>query len=430
MTGAHPAGDTPPSDQKSPTLSRRRLLGVAGATAVGGLAIGASTAAVIATRDDDHPSSGVVVPFRGAHQAGIATPAQDRLLFASYDLSATAERDDVISMLKEWTLAAERMSQGDPVGEPAASEYSPPTDTGEAEGLHPARLTITVGFGPGLFTLDGKDRFGIADRRPAALIDLPSFPRDELDPARCGGDLCVQACGDDPQVLFHAIRNLTRIARGTAVIRWSQEGFGRTSSTTSSQSTPRNLMGFKDGTDNLLSDSAEFASNVWVTGADDPGWMTDGSYLVARRIRILIENWDRSALNDQERTIGRTRDTGAPLTGTAERDVVDLDAKDASGSPVIPVDAHVRLANQDKLGIHILRRGYNFTDGLDPRVGQLDAGLFFLAYQRDPRKQFVPLQTNLAADALNEYIRHVGSAIFAIPPGARAGDWIGQTLFT
>ncbi|MCU1391587.1 MAG: Tat-translocated enzyme [Ilumatobacteraceae bacterium] len=240
----------------------------------------------------------------------------------------------------------------------------------------------------------------------------------------------MQACGDDPQVLFHAIRNLTRIARGTAVIRWSQEGFGRTSSTTSSQSTPRNLMGFKDGTDNLLADSADFAENVWVAGVDDPGWMTNGSYLVARRIRILIETWDRSALNDQEATFGRKRDTGAPIGSTAERDPVDLDATAADGLPLIPVRAHVRLANQDSLGIHILRRGYNFTDGLDPRVGQLDAGLFFLAYQRDPRKQFVPLQTSLAKDALNEYIRHVGSAIFAIPPGVREGDWIGQTLFS
>ena len=353
------------------------------------------------------------------------------MLFASFDVAASATRDDLVAMLQAWTTAAERLTQGQPVAEPASSDYSPPTDTGEATDLQPARLTLTFGFGPTLFTQGGVDRFGIASRRPAQLIDLPSFARDALDPARCGGDVCVQACGDDPQVLFHAIRNLARIGRGAVVIRWSQEGFGRTSSTTSAQSTPRNLMGFKDGTNNLLADSPTFAENIWAAGVDGPGWMTNGSYLVARRIRILIENWDRSALNDQEATFGRVRDSGAPLGGTAERDVIDLDAKAADGTPVVPLDAHVRLANQAALGIHILRRGYNFTDGLDPQVGQLDAGLFFLAYQRDPRKQFVPLQTSLAAsDALNEYIRHVGSAIFAVPPGVRRQAWIGQTLFS
>jgi deferrochelatase/peroxidase EfeB len=423
-----PAPERPGGD--GPRISRRRLLATAGLSAVGGVVVGAGSAAAISATDDPDTSSAAVVPFRGRHQAGIATPAQDRLLFASYDLATSATRDSIIELLKAWTDAADRLTQGHDVGDPATNEYAPPTDTGEAVGLHPARLTLTFGFGPTLFTRAGVDRYGLAARRPAPLIDLPAFARDELDPDRCGGDLCIQACGDDPQVLFHAIRNLTRIARGTAAIRWSQDGFGRTSSTTTSQTTPRNLMGFKDGTNNLLADTATFGENVWVIGTDDPGWMTDGSYLVARRIRILIETWDRSSLQDQEATIGRQRPSGAPLGATAEHDPIDLTLDGANGSPVIPADAHVRLANQQAANIHILRRGYNFTDGLDPRVGQLDAGLFFLAYQRDPRAQFIPLQTKLAAgDALNEYIRHVGSAIWAIPPGAQPGGWIGQSLF-
>jgi deferrochelatase/peroxidase EfeB len=60
----------------------------------------------------------------------------------------------------------------------------------------------------------------------------------------------------------------------------------------------------------------------------------------------------------------------------------------------------------------------------------LDAGLFFLAYQRDPRRQFVTIQRSLASnDALNEYLQHVGSGLFACPPGVRAGQYWGQALF-
>jgi deferrochelatase/peroxidase EfeB len=189
-------------------------------------------------------------------------------------------------------------------------------------------------------------------------------------------------------------------------------------------------MGFKDGTNNLRAGSPQTDQYVWVGAGDSPSWMVDGSYLVARRIRILIETWDRSSLTDQQNTIGRVRRTGAPLGGSGEFDAIDLAAKGEDGQPVIPIDAHVAVANQAASGIHILRRGYNFTDGIDPRVGQLDAGLFFLAYQRDPRRQFIPLQQRLAAsDALNEYIRHVGAAVFAIPPGTGVSGWVGQSLF-
>jgi deferrochelatase/peroxidase EfeB len=313
----------------------------------------------------------------------------------------------------------------------AASVASPPADTGEATGLDPAHLTITFGLGSGVFERDGVDRFGLRSRRPAALADLPPFRGDELDPGRSGGDVCVQACSNDPQVAYHAVRNLTRMARGKAVLRWTQEGFGRTSSTTPDQVTPRNLMGFKDGTNNIKTGRNDFDSHVWVTKGDGPDWMVDGTYLVVRRIRMHIEVWDRSSLQDQEQTIGRTKFEGAPMGAAAEHDAVDLGARGDDGEPVIPADSHIRLANQEANAIFLLRRGYSFTDGIDPQTGQLDAGLFFLAFQRDPRTQFVPLQQTLATqDALNEYIQHVGSAVFAVPPGVpNSGQSIGATLF-
>jgi deferrochelatase/peroxidase EfeB len=410
-------------------FSRRAFLVTAGASgagvalAAGGYALGHTNLAAVPAPSED------VVPFHGMHQAGIATPAQDHLAFAAFDV-VTKQREDVRALLQNWTAAAATLSLGKQLGAESVAPTVPFPDTGEAREYGSSRLTITIGFGPTLFTKDGQDRYGLAARRPEALIDLPAFPHEALDPTRVGGDLCVQACADNPQVAFHAVHNLTRLARGVAVMRWSQLGFNRTASTSTGQATPRNLMGFKDGTNNLKAEQTDLIDkHVWVDANDSPAWMQGGSYLVARRIRMRLEAWDRDASGDQEAVFGRYKVSGAPLGQQHEFDQVDLDANDADGKPIIPMDAHVRLAIGDG-SIKILRRGYSFTDGMDPRTGQLDAGLFFLAYQRNPRTQFVPLQQRLAQhDALNEYIVHVGSGIFACPPGAQSGSFLGEALF-
>jgi deferrochelatase/peroxidase EfeB len=421
---------------QGPAVSRRALLGGFGAAAVagaGGFVLGHHVA-------DDEPSTtrtaaqlaaSTIVPFHGAHQAGIATPVQDRLIFGAFDV-VSDDRSDLVALLKTWTASAVALTRGAMVGEDSSDPEAPPDDTGEAMGLPPSRLTITFGFGPALFEVDRTHRFGLAAKRPAALIDLPAFAGDQLEPGRSGGDLGVQVCADDPQVAYHALRNLTRQAKGTAVLRWSEVGFGRTSTTVDSGATPRNLQGFKDGTNNVRGDdTATMDRHVWVASGDGPSWMTGGSYMVTRRIRMFIETWDRSTLSDQEATIGREKASGAPMGGRAENDPVDLAAVDAHGKPVVPADAHIRLASHaTNDGARILRRGYSFTDGVDPVTGQLDGGLFFIAYQRDPRSAFVPIQQRLAEhDALNEYIVHTGSAIFACPPGVGTGGWIGQGLF-
>lgn len=360
-----------------------------------------------------------IVPFYGTNQAGIATPAQNNLHFAAFDL-LTHDRTAVRGLLQIWTSAAATMTTGKPIGQGSFPAHAAPPDTGEALDLTSQNLTITFGFGPSFFTLNGKDRYGLASQRPAPLIDLPLTATDSLQADRSGGDLCVQACADNPQVAFHAIRNLGRLARGLAVMRWSQLGFNRSSSTSQTQQTPRNLMGFKDGTNNLKAeDVAQMNQHVWVQPGDSPSWMHNGTYLVARRINMHLEAWDRDFLADQENVIGRHKVTGAPLGQQNEFAALNLSD--------MPVDAHVRLAHDNT--IKILRRGYSFTDGMDAQTGELDAGLFFIAFQRDPRAQFVPLQDRLASnDALNEYITHVGSAIFACPPGTKEGGFIGETL--
>ena len=404
-------------------LTRRRLLGAAGVGAagvglgsVGGYLVGSETANAEDGTGD--------VPFYGAHQAGIATPAQDRLHFAAFDLidsSPAALRE----LMQEWSRAAAEMTAGQMVGDVNEMQLAPPDDTGETVGLLPSRLTVTFGFGPSLFA---KRQLGLAGKRPAALREIPPLPADELNRAEGGGDLCVQACSDDPQVAFHAVRNLARIGRGTVVMRWSQLGFGRTASTSRNQDTPRNLMGFKDGTANIKAEDAEAMDRfVWV-GGEGPAWMRGGTYLVTRRIRMLLEIWDRSSLRDQEQTIGRDKYHGAPLGGKEEFEPLDLEAEE-DGRPTIPVDAHVRLASASaNAGERILRRGYSFTDGVDESLGELEAGLFFISFQRDPG-QFVTIQRRLGSlDSLNEYIKHVGSAVFAVPPGARPGGYVGEAL--
>jgi deferrochelatase/peroxidase EfeB len=409
-----------------PPLTRRRLLTSAGAGAAG-LGLGGATGFLVGQETAEAKSDGTgSVAFYGEHQAGIDTPAQDRLHFAAFDL-VSEDRAELLEMLREWSRAAAEMTTGDMIGAANNLQPAPPDDTGETVGLLPSRLTVTIGFGPSLFERRG---LGLRENRPAALREIPPLPADELNPEESGGDICVQACSDDPQVAFHAVRNLARIGRGTVVMRWSQLGFGRTSTTSRSQDTPRNLMGFKDGTANIRAEDTEAMRRfVWV-GDDGPTWMRGGSYLVTRRIRMLLEIWDRSPLEDQELTIGRDKYEGAPLGGSKESDPLDLDAE-KGGEPTIPVDAHVRLASAHANGgERILRRGYSFTDGVDESLGELEAGLFFIAFQRDPQRQFVPIQRRLGgSDALNEYIKHVGSAVFAVPPGARQGGYVGETLF-
>jgi len=423
-------------------LSRRRLLTSIGA---GGAALGLGGGAYALGYELGQPPpqppqpalSTRAVPFYGDRQAGIVTPQQDRLHFAAFDVTTTTtttttSADDLGDLLRVWTRAAARMCNGDPAVPGGLEPLASPPDTGEVVGLPPSRLTITFGFGPSLFGRPGAgDRFRIAALRPPELEDLPPLPGDRLEPGRSGGDIGVQACADDPQVAFHAIRNLARIGRGKVTLRWSQLGFGRTSSTSNSQQTPRNLQGFKDGTNNIKAEDTDLLDeHVWVPRDIAQDWMRGGTYMVVRRIRMLIEVWDRALLEEQERTIGRQRVSGAPLGGEDEFDVLDFTARRPDGEPVIPSDSHVRLAAPDvNGGAMLLRRGYSFTDALD-RLGQLDAGLLFICFQRDPRRQFVAIQRNLGSrDALNEYIRHTGSAVFACPGGIQPGSYVGEPLF-
>jgi deferrochelatase/peroxidase EfeB len=377
----------------------------AGATAIGAGALLAESGTAAAAGS----ASVGVVPFYGTHQAGIATPAQNHLQFGSFDVVGDSLAS-VRRLLHIWTDAAAQMSVGKSIGAVRTGDR-PPVDTGEAIGLGPSELTVTFGFGASLFASNGVDRFGLARERPAPLVDLPAFHGDALQAGISGGDIGVQVCANDPQVAFHAMHDLIKLANSLATPRWLIVGFGRTGNTTR-QALPRNLMGFQDGTANIVAeDSSALDRFVWANEPVSPAWMRGGSYLVARRIQIALALWDTTSLNGQQQTIGREKLSGAVL-------------------PVVPPTSHILLSSPSRNGgQRILRRGYSFADGIDPATGAPAAGLMFLCYQKDPRRQFIPIQRRLAgADALSIYLTHIGSAVFACPPGTKPGQFVGQGL--
>jgi deferrochelatase/peroxidase EfeB len=289
-------------------------------------------------------------------------------------------------------------------------------------GASPSRLTITIGYGPTLFDA----RFGLAGRRPALLVGLPGFSNDNLQPAWCGGDLVLQVCADDAQVAFHAHRQLLRLSRGLVSVRWSQSGFRGPQLGDRAKPLTRNLFGFHDGIRNpALDDAKAVAQAVW---AGDGDWMAGGSYLVTRRILMFTDGWDDVPDDEQQRIFGRDKKSGAPLSGGSLTSPLNLTAAGTDGSPAIPLDAHVRLASAElNEGAQILRRSYAFSDG-SPSGRQ--AGQLFCCFQQDPQKGFIPIQRRLShSDALNTHTQHVGSAIFAIPPGVQVGQGWSAALF-
>lgn len=399
-------------------FSRRSFLTGIGAGAL----VGGGGAVAFNALPEDEPQP---IDFRGAHQAGISTAQQENLHIVAFNV-LTKDRGELKRMLSEWTRMAERMTKGQPAADvDFSNDYEVALDSGESQDLGIQDLTITIGYGPSLFD----DRFGL--RGPGRLKSLPTFPGDQLKQELCDGDIVIQACANDPQIAVHAVRNLARAGSGVVEVRWSQLGYGRASSTTTEQSTPRNLFGFKDGTRNIhASETGDLEKFVW---SDEPGWMAGGTYMCTRRIRMLLELWDRQVLGEQQATFARYRHSGAPL-GTAddpsrEFDRVPFDVI-LGTKPAVPEDSHVFLSHPDNNdGQRMLRRAYNFIEGSD-NFGHLSAGLFFIAFVGEPEKSFIPIQLKLSRnDRMNEYVRYESKAIFACPAGLKPGEDWGSQLF-
>lgn len=398
-------------------LTRREFLKKAGIGSVGAV-MGASTVGAILSRtthDDDNNTIGKEqYTFYGDYQSGIQTPSQSNVYFVVLDLTTT-NKNEIIQMFKDWTVYSQRLMNGKEVDKESSNHYLPPKDTGEVIGLNPYRLTLTYGIGPSFL-----DKLNLKDKKISAFKDLPLFPRDQLQPQYTGGDICIQACADDAQVAFHAIRNLIRKARACVSMKWSQTGF---TAIGNGKETPRNLFGFKDGTANAR-DNKKFNDIVW---CKDNNWLYNGTYMAVRRIQMHLETWDRTNLNEQENTFGRHKHSGAPFGEKDEFAEIDLNKKDSDGKPLIPTDSHVHLAH--KVGKEIYRRSFSYASGISDTTGQFDSGLLFISFQKDP-SQFIDIQNSLGnEDKMNEYITHVGSGLFACFGGIKEGEYIGQKLF-
>ncbi|MDQ1017969.1 iron uptake transporter deferrochelatase/peroxidase subunit [Streptomyces afghaniensis] len=408
-TDAAPAGEG---------ISRRRLLGTAGAT---GLVLGTAGAAVgyaAAPSDAAAPLTSLGTDrtmFHGKHQPGITDGLQARGHLIAFDLAAGAGRKEAASLLRRWSQTARRLMAGEP---------SPHDDTDVARDAGPSSLTITFGFGHSFF-----GRTGLEKQRPAALDPLPEFSSDHLDKNRSNGDLWVQIGANDALVAFHALRAIQKDAGSAARVRWQMNGFNRSPGATAHPMTARNLMGQIDGTRNPKPSDAGFDQRIFVPEKGEPAWMANGSYAVVRRIRMLLDDWEKLSVKAQEDVIGRRKSDGAALSGGTETTAMDLEKTDAKGNLVVPINAHARITRPDQNGgAAMLRRPFSFHDGIDPD-GVPDAGLLFICWQADPLRGFVPVQRKLdRGDALSQFIRHESSGLFAVPGGAAEGEYVGQKL--
>ncbi|MFG3304812.1 iron uptake transporter deferrochelatase/peroxidase subunit [Streptomyces wuyuanensis] len=408
-------------------ISRRRLLGTVGAAGATGLALGAVggaaghavTAADPATALATVGSTGE--SFHGEHQSGITSPMQSHGHLVAFDLAAGAGRREAAALMRRWSATAARLMAGEPADD----------DTGVALDAGPSSLTITFGFGRTFF-----DRTGLAAQRPVQLDPLPAFSGDRLDPRRSEGDLWVQIGANDALVAFHALRAVQKAAGAAARTRWQMNGFNRSPGVTARPMTSRNLMGQIDGTRNPKPSEPDFDRRVFVPAAGSgsasprqPAWMAGGSYAVVRRIRMLLDDWEKLNLRDQELVIGRRKSDGAPLTGGGETTELDLDRTGPDGSLVVPANAHARIsAPEQNAGAAMLRRPFSYHDGM-AADGTPDAGLLFVCWQADPLRGFVPVQRKLdRGDALSAFVRHEASGLFAVPGGAEKGGYVGERL--
>ncbi|WP_432061938.1 iron uptake transporter deferrochelatase/peroxidase subunit [Streptomyces sp. S1] len=412
-------------------ISRRRLLGTVGAAGAAGLVAGAAGGAGISAAvsgDGAASANGAGGPaaltsvgstqvmFHGKHQAGITTPLQSRGHLIAFDLAPGAGRKEAVALMRRWSATAKVLMAG----------KAPAEDTGVALDAGPSSLTVTFGFGRTFF-----DRTGLTARRPAELDPLPAFSSDALDPRRSEGDLWVQIGADDALVAFHALRAVQKDAGDAARVRWQMNGFNRSAGATARPMTARNLMGQVDGTRNPKPTDADFDRRIFVpagiTGAGE--WMAGGSYAVVRRIRMLLDDWEKLPRDTQEKVIGRRKSDGAPLTGGTETTALDLDKRGPDGGTVIPDNAHSRIsAPEQNGGAAMLRRPFSFHDGI-AADGTPDAGLLFICWQANPLRGFVPVQRKLdRGDALSPFIRHETSGLFAVPGGPAEGEYVGQRL--
>lgn len=369
-----------------------------------------------------------MVPFDGKHQAGITASSHAVLNLLGFNLKDTVGKKEFTNLMRLWTADARALCTSET---PVGSLEPEMADT-------PANLTITCGLGERVF-----DVIGAAKLRPKWLRDVEAFDRDKLDPAWGQTDIVLQICCDDPVTAGHAMRHMIRAGQDYAQVKWLQQGYGHAYGAGGKGDTPRNHFGQLDGTVNPRSDE-EMDQQVWID--EGPQWARGGTSMVVRRIRMNLDTWEKLDRKSRENSIGRKLDNGAPLTGEEEFDKPDFDAVDKYGLPTIDRNSHIARAQapDGKPQERMLRRAFNYDmqpdyapisetgfvndeeeiSGTDVQLS--NSGLVFICFQKDMSKVFEPMQRRMdEVDLLNEWITHIGSAVYFVPPGVQSGGTTG-----
>lgn len=411
-----------PSDRGT---ARRAVLGggVGAALAGSAAALTAVAGPARATSPSVAPRSGGegprVVPFAGVRQAGVTTPPPAHTRWVALDLADDARLDDLRRVLRVWTEDLARVTQG----VPSLADHTPELST------DPAWLTVTVGLGGSAFR-----RLGRTDLAPSWLCDLPDFATDELEPRWSGGDVVLQIGSMSPETTSRVQRALVRSAGDVMSSRWVQAGHRGASGAEPSWGELRNAFGQVDGTVQPALDGAD--DDLLWRGPESGPW-EHATTLVLRRIAMNLDTWEQLDPLAKEHAIGRRLGDGAPLTGGDVRTPPDLEATDADGLTVIDPGSHMARAMPRHPWERFLRRPYSYELPGEDEVGTLRAddtprsahGLLFAAYCADATRQLVPVQRRLAeADLLNIWTRTIGSSVFAVLPGARDGEILGERV--
>lgn len=433
-------------------VNRRKALKSLGLATASVVAGGAAVAAGIKITEQPQPASVTVeaspipvpqnqstlLPYQGVRQPGILTNPPEAVLLVTLNVLVRNPRD-LTRLFRTITQRIAVLSQGEVGKLDEENPDFPPENTGElgVAPLKDGRLSIMLGMGSALFEQEGKDRFGLASKKPLALKPMPQdLVGDKLNPSLLGGDIFLQISSDHPLINLHALRDILRYTKGQLSPNWAQPGFQRFFNAAPGQAKARGLLGFLDGTANLDTANEELMNTLVWTGAEEPDWARGGTYVSARIIREQIERWDRLTLSQQENSIGRKKSNGAPLGDDTNKELTVPDYKTDAEGEKNPLDSHIRKANP-RLGAEsdkrrMLRRGYLYFNGID-KSGLLDAGFLFMGFCRNVVEQFEFVkrnymsnhnfpQANTGVQDLDEYLFCIGGGYFYVPPGVTGSD--------
>lgn len=383
--------------------------------------------AIVAQERDSGSQYKREINYQGQHQAGVITKEQKNISFISFNVTAMT-LVELKMLFKVLTVRIAYLTQFKnlPVND---NDKMPPSESGMFGGhLDPDSLTVTVSLGASLFD----SRFGLKQLKPHHLIEMKSFPNDQLDSNWCGGDIGLQICANSPESVVYALRDILQHTSMYIVPRWKMDGF-LPSRDIDNKTTPVNLFGFKDGTGNAPADNTDLMNDlVWVTDSDkEPNWCIGGSYQAVRLIRFNLEFWDRTPLEDQENDFGRHKITGAPIGMKHEHDSPEYE-KDPHGDRIL-FNSHMRRAeprNPERYTAKLRRRSYSYSLGIND-FGMLDMGLIFISYQKNLKTGFINTQKRLNGEPLERYIKPFGGGYyFVLPSITKDGAYLGQSLFS